>query len=819
MDAPARLVVDNLLWSTDGSVWAVWSLQSVTYAYLSAREKLRLHGRLRAALTSLPAEAMLLSVCRRRAVEEVAERMLADVDAGAAPGWAPLVERSLAHLDGRVLYERHLFLACALPSDGARADLTAALRTAAARLGMQAGLSPPGVLAAELARRRRQAADLAARLGGGIALRPASADELVSLFARAAYRGLDVPEAEASLGAAEASRRSPAGTAGTVRLADAVFKEGGLPDDPGRPTHRRYLRVETAAGVSFQTFLVVADLPRTWAFPGGAGEWFAAVASLPCPIDWCARIEVVSNQEAQHKTRRQARQLTAQVAEYDGEPAGPPPSLQEAQDALDEQRAELAAATAVPELQTTIVFSLASDDLAELEQQAEHVAAIYQSYEYLLPRPTGGQRQLFRAMLPGSATPQVCRDYVQWLLPRDLASAMPLGGTELGDPTGALLGLSLDAGTDQPVLFDPAYGPSMNRSGSIGAFGALGSGKSYLVKRLAHALLARGGRVVALDRTAVGEYAAFARAAPGRTQVVEISQDAPVSIDPLRTFAPDARVRYAVGFLTLLTGTSPTDLDGATLAQAVRQVAAREGRLRDVITELQALADTRPEADTLARKLDHFADDGLARLAFGDGETLALDADCVVLWAPGLSLPDRDQLDRDAATRQLLPEQVFSLACLYLIAAVAREITFRDRDRFAAAVFDEAWSLTASPQGRQLLLEGIRDGRKHNAAVWLLSQHPDDVGDPRLVELLGSRFVFRQSHGAASRALAFLGMDASEESVDLVETGLGTGECLYRDVRDRVGRVHVLPASDPELERAWNTTPPTRASVVNGGGR
>jgi len=94
---------------------------------------------------------------------------------------------------------------------------------------------------------------------------------------------------------------------------------------------------------------------------------------------------------------------------------------------------------------------------------------------------------------------------------------------------------------------------------------------------------------------------------------------------------------------------------------------------------------------------------------------------------------------------------------LYLVAAVARHVTFSDPGRFAAALFDEAWYLTSSLQGRALLLDGIRDGRKHNAAIWLVSQHSDDLGDDALAHLLGPRFVFRQARAAAPAALHSLG--------------------------------------------------------------
>ena len=57
----------------------------------------------------------------------------------------------------------------------------------------------------------------------------------------------------------------------------------------------------------------------------------------------------------------------------------------------------------------------------------------------------------------------MCRDYTQFLLPGDLAAGAPFCGPEVGDPTGLLLGMSLDAGVATPVLFDPTFGPTVGR--------------------------------------------------------------------------------------------------------------------------------------------------------------------------------------------------------------------------------------------------------------------------------------------------------------------------------------------------------------------
>jgi AAA-like domain len=806
---PARFVTGNLVWSRSGAVWALYRVEPVCYPYLSRKEKLAVHGRLRAALMALPAESSILSICRVVDPGAVVTRMVQGVDLGRHGAWREVTEATLEGLGGTPVYERTFYLAVRLPEEGAREGLRSVLGSAAAQVADGFGLPPTPVRQREIESRERQAGQLEARLRGSLCLSPATGAEIRWIYAQASRRGLAEPVAGEGLTAPEDGRERRAAGALMTSLGEAVFYEGGSGEDRDRPkTHRRYLRIEAPAGVSYQAFLAFADMPSRFVFPGGAGEWFFHTDEAPFPVDWCARIRAVPNQEAQVRARRQARQLVGQVEEYEGEPSGVPKDLHTAWEGVDDERAMLAANPADPELQVTVILCVYADNLLEIEARAAQLQAMYQPNEYMLARPTGGQLGLYEAMLPGSAPPRVVRDYTQYVLPRDLAAGMPFACSDVGDPGGMLLGVTLDGGTFRPVLFDPAYGPAVNRSGSLGAFGALGAGKSYFIKAVAFATLARGGQVIAMDRTPAGEYVAFSGIAPGRSQVVRLAAGSGVCLDPLRVFAGTARVRYAVGFLSLLTGTSPSDLQGAALAEAVRDAAARpDPRLGHVLDALERVAAEDADARVVFRKLSNFARNDLADLVFGDGELLGLDADYIVFHAPGIDLPDKEVLLSEHLARQLLPEQLFSLALLYLVAAVAREVTFRDPSRFAAALFDEAWALTSSMQGRQLLLDGVRDGRKHNAAVWLLSQHPSDLGDDALVHLLGNRFAFRQSRGAGAAALRFLGVEPEEELVQMVESRLEEGQCLFRDVRDRVGLIQVLEAITPELREAFETNP------------
>jgi AAA-like domain len=572
------------------------------------------------------------------------------------------------------------------------------------------------------------------------------------------------------------------------------------------------VRIDGPGGTSYQTVMAMADMPHYFAYPNGGGEWLFYADHVGFPVDWCVRVKAVSNADAQAKVRRKHRDLVGQVDEYDGEVTGAPPQLAAAIHAIDDERSELGANPMEPELQVTILMSIAAASLAELEDKAAALVSMFEPQEYGLARPTGGQSALLRSMLPGTAAAPVCNDYTQFMLTRDLAAGSPYCGPEIGDPSGLLLGLSLDGGTGTPVLFDPAYGPRANASPSLAAVGRLGSGKSFFLKRLCWDTIARGGQVVTIDRTRSGEYVRFASTVAGRTQVVRLEAGADVCLDPLRSFVGAERATVTLGFLSLLAGCSPHSDEGAALAEAVDTVVDRpRATLSDVVDELARMGDDPgqpdPAARALVRRLAHYRRSATGQLAFGTGSPLSLDADFIVFWAPNLALPDREMLASEHRSRMMLPEQVLGQALLYLVAAVGRRVVFDDPRRFAAALYDEAWALLASPYGQNLLIEGVRDGRKHNGAIWLASQHPNDFAVSELADLLGSRFVFRQARQAIPAALAFLGASESVDAAATLDHGLGNGQCLYRDVRERIGLIQVLPPVLPEVMAAFETAP------------
>jgi hypothetical protein len=806
---PVRAITGHLVWGTDGAVWACFETEPFAYPHRSVRDARQVHARTTAALLGLPTHSLILSIARRLSHDELEQQIRGE---DAAPGWASTARRTASRLAADSMFERRWFLSVQLPDTGGGRRMTDRLRAAASDLGSAFGTPPQVVGRGRLAAAISQASSLADQLSQHLGLRPLDASQVRWLYERAVVRGLVDPPLPTDNSADRAS---------VVRLdRDAVYFEGGNRNGTERLSHWRYVTVEHPDhGTGYQAFSCLAETPAAWTFPYGSGEWLWHLDDqLPFPLDWAVRIERVDNQAARSRALRAKRNLVGQLTEPSGDPAGPATTLTAATDAVDEVRARLESNPALPALRATTIVAVAHRDLGELERRVAVLESAFRAAEFNFYRPTGGQLACFTTMLPGAPVLPVVREYAHDLLPDGLASAMPFAVSGVGDPGGMLLGYSLDGLLPRPVFLDPGHGPrDLNRSGSLAAIGELGAGKSFLAKTLAYNTVAMGGQVVALDRTEHGEYGRLAEVMPGTAQVVEISADATVGLDPFAVFDTDElRLRYGVGFITLLTATPPGSVAGTHCYRAAQHTleqakeAGRPARLRDVIGHLEASGGPGGE---VADKLRALSEISYGRLVFGDpGPAVNLDGDYVSFHIPGLRLPHRG-VSRD----DQLPEELLGQAILYLVAAFSRRVLFRDVHRFAALLLDEAHALTASAQGHGLVMDLIRDGRKHYAAVWAFTQLPadltrDDQGDD-VDTLLGYRVVFRQSAGTAGDALGFLGSDGRDDNVETI-TSLGTGECLMRDPSGRLGLVRIVAPDDPDVVHAFSTTPGTSRVTV-----
>jgi AAA domain-containing protein len=836
---PFRAIIGNLAWTHDGTVWAVWRLDPLPYRYASDNDKLS-YGRVIAnLLRSLRGEPLILSLCGRIDPN--------DAPTGSArhrhPIHQEITEGYLRVLSDYHLRDRTYWLALPLPHTSgwtAAGSITAAASSLVAR---SFGLTPPMPTLAEVRRRAEQATRVA-RAGAGLV--PATPDEILWIHRRAARKGT---LAEPSLARARRYRYAEASVRGGrlrspsfASLSQVHYDEGGR-TTPGaarlrNPFQHRYLRVTTAdGGTGYQAFLVLSDLPESWPFPGG--EWLAAMhEDTSFPVDWAIRATVNPGAEAKRKVTRKRRQLADQVGEFTAADNDESPDIDAlpswvtvGQRQLAEEQAALDAHSAEVEYEATVILGIWGETLDECEEYAESLRTSF-SDELTAVRPTGDQLACYAAMLPGVTTPRVVGDYTQYLLADDLAKAMPFVGSRLGDQSGQVLGIGIDAGTQAPVRLNLTDWTSRDISASIGLFAELGAGKSVTLKKILADVAADGGRTIGWDRTRTREQVTFLAAAFGadQVQVADLADPTSFSLDPLRVLTGPAAAQAAETFLSQLLGIEATSEAGTILAETIDKVIAEDRpSMASLVDGLQTMPDQ--AAAQLSRQLRAAARRPGTGLVFDPAlKPLDISADHIVFATHGMSMPKRHELQSARQLAQLPFAALFGRAVLTLTAVLAKAIAFADA-RFVLVHADECYWLTREGEGSpgyDTTLELIRDGRKNNAGLLLAAHDPEDTGNETLLGLLSAVFLGRQrNHQLATRYVRAIGVTDPQlaqpltavitsdlsplthtdpETGDMVVEPGREGEFIVR-IHNRVGMLKVLEPPVERIRRAIRTTP------------
>ncbi|MEU6496894.1 ATP-binding protein [Streptomyces sp. NPDC046984] len=875
MRVPIRHIAGHLVWSTQGSVWALYRLhpgpdaqgqreETVQGTYVPTAVREEQLAKITHLVRSLSGAPRLFGLCAQVDPGEIALRMIEGIeptnqtsDAGRHP-WVENVDATLDLLDDQEMHRRTLWLAVPLQSETGGLQVSAYLGAAWAEIAPTLGMRPAPVARREVTAYREQASRVEAALAGGIAFRPARPAEIVWMIQHALHRGLAEPLlAEAETSALYGGQiqggvlRSPSyADLGQVRLQEGGI-DPGLDDvdelkstgsvtrsgrntwwrlNTGSPLGRRWLQVESETGVGYQAQLALAECPP--AVGQDAADLFAQLEMLDFPVDYTVDLTLVPAEKAREQVRRKKNELIDQADQYDAHPTGMPASLSEAARDLGELDARLSRSSVEVEVQSVTVLMVWGPTAAVCDARARALAALLGGADYRAVRPAGLQETLFTLGLPGTVRPGVVREFTQHQVSEDWALSGAFTAAEVGDPNGMFLGIDLDCGTTRPVMINIADAPKVDASASMGIVGDLGAGKSVLQKLIAEAVWARGGCAICIDRTPVREWATFARtAARGRVQIIDAAQ-AQVSIDPLRMFAGPEGRHYALSYLTLQLGIGPMSTSGEVLHHAVEQAAASPEpsmhRVLEVLQEMAAseLGKRQDAAAALAGLVRVVATNSLARMVFDPTlPPVRLDAssasDMIVITTTGLKLPPEAAFANPEILHQQPLEALIGRAVLYLIAAIARQTAFEDPERFTAVVLDELYWLTSSAEGTALVHEILHDGRKHGAGLLAGSHTAEELGPDR--GLMAYRALARTAdRDSARRGLEFVGLDPNDpELVRLVTTGLSPvgqkgreGEFLLTCPRQNTGRIKVSIPRIARISTSITTTPGQHTSAA-----
>lgn len=830
MRVPASAFHGNLMFTRSGVIWATWRLRGLPTGFNTEDIKEWVRAQHQALYQALRGEGLMLGLCASTDPVELIDAMLAGIDIREQPEWAEECALTMDQLEDIPLGERAFWISIPLSAGGFARRATLAWQAALSNLREQAAL-PRIRPRQDIIRYAEQAAkEIFNRIPPDFHARPSGLAEQVWIAIHHQHRGLSidgpVPD-EADL----AGINGVAATQPPTAVPAPLLDEGGQSDIESKakrlvPFNRRYLKVQSPYSEvpSYQVMQAVVGGPRDgWDM---SVEWISRVEHYAIDVDWAIRFTVTPADVARRRNKRAEEQLNDQFDQQSGSLAitGGSSDLAQIGETLAALQAALNRSDKEVEIQPTIIFSVGGETAEIARARARYVADDYKLNDFLLEAPLGGQEELWWAMHPGVATTRMVRELAQITTGREFASGLPIVSNALGDGQGFRLGDNITTGRHTPILLDLHGNIRADFSASFAVCCELGGGKSTLMKGIGGDVLDRGGRLIAADRTKMREYAVFARSLTGKKSVVADILNPEWSLDPLRVWGPRKGARMVQSLFALMLDVGAMDVLGVALSALLEPQSLEQNKidsLRSLMDHLESIQDSDETAKKLRQLMQVVASKDIGRVLFDSSLTpLDIDADAIVITTYGLELPDRAEVENSHLFTKLPLEKIFGRAMYAQIALLMQEFCFRESDRFALALVDEAHHYTASRDGEAVLRLFFRDGRKHAAAMGVASHDPSDFGDAITRGLIRLRFLLRHTDTTlAKRAIEWLGLPVTDAIVKEVTENLSPmgpdrkvpidrrGEGLMRDARGRYGKFRKTLPARPHRRQAVLSTP------------
>lgn len=785
---------DDRILLTENSAWAYFRLPTVSYEFVTPEERESLATNITIALAAIrmpDAEVHLRIAHRTYPAAEWAMALNATSDEG--PGWRDYLEEMYRHVWAKDFWSKEVYLGVRLGPRGRQlgAGVLSQLFGFYQRSEKALGLDDDHVPDSEITKWTEQAERLGRALASSaLYARHATSTEIAWLFQHAATASLGDPPPSAST-----KRRWGAGE--IESLVEGQIHNG-----------RSLLHIVQPQGDSYVAHLSFARFPDLMAFPDGE-PWMHFADQLPFPVEISSRMRLIPPVKASKDVARKlahARDMDIHIREAGAEA---PIALAEQIDAarmlehgITKERLPFVYGW------HRLIVSAPTEEICI--QRVEAVVEHYRDLGIDIVNSTGDQFSLFCEALPGEKVR--VNAYAQRQPLRTIAGGMATATVDLGDRLddgasgwlGPYIGETVGRARSI-VHFDPLVAASRNRPTAIAVTGEPGGGKTTLALLMIYQMALRGVTVAVIDPKGDAESLVQLLQKRGRkARIIPLGSAAPGLLDPF-SFGDDiaAKKTMATETLRLLLPRMSEERESAMI-QAVAAVSnAPDPSLGKVVDFLERAEDA--ASKNLGAVLRSMSEMHLATLCFdpSGGEQIDSEGWTTVFTLGGLTLPDVATGRDDYSYEQRL-----SVALLYLVSQFARRLMNGLDRRAPKAIFlDEAWAITSTPEGAKLVPEVSRMGRSRNTALVLVSQNAGDLLNEQVTNCLSSVFAFRSTERVeVDHVMSLLGVDGSEEHRAVLRS-LGNGECIFRDLDGRAGRIGVDLISE-ELLR-WLDTNPT----------
>jgi len=581
--------------------------------------------------------------------------------------------------------------------------------------------------------------------------------------------------------------------------------------------HHRWLEVkQQGAGSGFSAYLTFSRFPDVLEFPAQE-PWIHFVAALPFNVGFHSRMQIVPASKVRKDVGKKLADAKDQAMHIAEAGSAVPLAVREQLNVATELE-YLIDKDRLPWLYGRHRLVVHGSSAEEVTGRAQTIIEAYRDLGIDVVWPTGDQLPLAVESCPGGAIAGSAYQQRQELAV--IAGGMVTASAHVGDPaanrgSGLWQGPYIGYTTSRvctPVFFSPHLAMASNRPPGVAIIGSPGAGKSFLAFTLAYQMAASGVSCIYLDPKAdavpMGDLQGL-----GEPRVFDLRNGADGMLDPFHMGETAAESRLlALETLRLLLGGHVSEEREEALLAAVEFVGSQSHPSLNKVVEYLTTNAASTGARNLGSVLRAIQDLPFARLCFSPFHTARLNPEhgLTIVTLLGLDLPTAETDPADYSYENRLATSV-----MYLLVRYARKLMLSlDKSAPKAILIDEAWVITATPQGARLLPEIARMGRSHNTAIVAISQNAGDLMEEAVTNSMSTKLAFRSEVAAEiDDVLTLLGIPL-DQGYQSVIRNLNNGECVMQDAHGRTARVQI-DAWDPALKAAFDTNPLTRGNQSN----
>lgn len=485
--------------------------------------------------------------------------------------------------------------------------------------------------------------------------------------------------------------------------------------------------------------------------------------------------------------------------------------------------------------------TVVASNIKQLKQRRQSLLSYFQDMSVSLHEAGHDTPYLFQSLLYGQDLQVTTRKWNHLVTCKGFAELMLFTNTRSGNRIGWYIGRvdnrltawdNIDEavqGSKNLVLFNATVANKEDIAGKVTKnphliiTGATGNGKSYLAQLLFLLTSQQNVRILYIDpkRELREHYQKvisqpdFARRFPERKKQIEninfVTLDATLEsnhgvLDPIVILEKENAQATAKNMLLYLLRqatqvelTQTTSLTNAITTVLERREAGETVGFNHVIELL--CQDVDKKVVEVGEYFKAIIRNSILELAFSDGNVkgLSYDERVTVLEIADLSLP-KDGVE------DISDHEANSICLMFALGAFCKHFGERNDDE-TLEIFDEAWILMQSSEGKAVIKSMRRVGRSKYNTLCLVTQSVHDAENEEDSTGFGTIFAFYEK-SERKDILKHVGLEVTEKNLEWLDNMI-SGQCLYYDVYGNLNMISVhnlFEDIDPFLKPMKQTT-------------